>query len=61
MTEKLCKKCQRPLPDGYKYKYCENCRTVRAEKIRNTGKAIGAIILAAGTAAGLAASSKKDD
>lgn len=29
MSQKLCKnkKCQRPLPEGYKYKYCEHCRS----------------------------------
>lgn len=33
------KKCQRTLPEGYKYKYCENCRIERAEKTRGGIKA----------------------
>ena len=38
--EKKCrnKKCQRILPDGYKHKYCENCRTEQAQKAKNFGK-----------------------
>lgn len=37
MEQKQCKnkKCQRVLPDGYKHKYCENCRNEQAKKIRN--------------------------
>lgn len=37
MEQKQCKnkKCQRVLPDGYKHKYCENCRNEQAQKIRN--------------------------
>ena len=39
MSQKLCKnkKCQRPLPEGYKYKYCEHCRSERAQKIKKAG------------------------
>ena len=29
------KKCQRLLPEGYKYRYCENCRNEHAEKVRD--------------------------
>lgn len=45
---RLCKKCQKPLPIGYKYKYCEACHNRQAQMIRNGFK--GAIGLA-GTAA----------
>ena len=40
MEQKKCKnkKCQRPLPEGYKYKYCESCRNMRTEHIRILGK-----------------------
>ena len=41
------KKCQRVLPDGYKHKYCEHCRTVRAGQIKENGKKVlnGALVL----------------
>lgn len=37
------KKCQRPLPEGYKHKYCENCRNEQAEKVKDGLKA-GAVM-----------------
>ena len=44
--EKKCKnkKCQRILPEGYKYKYCENCRNEQAGKTKN-GIKLGVSIL----------------
>lgn len=44
--EKKCKnrKCQRPLPDGYKYKYCENCKSEHAEQLKKAGKAVVGVI-----------------
>ena len=50
--EKKCKnkKCQRILPDGYKHKYCEKCRTEQAQKAKNFGKgALGVAVLIGGT------------
>lgn len=42
------KKCQRPLPAGYKHRYCEACRNKQAENLKTAGKAaLGAL----GTAA----------
>lgn len=38
------KKCQRILPDGYKYKYCENCRNERAKKVKDGLKMGGAVL-----------------
>lgn len=40
MEQKKCKnkKCQRPLLEGYKYKYCESCRNMRTEHIKDFGK-----------------------
>lgn len=32
------KKCQRVLPEGYKHKYCEHCRTMRASQFKENGK-----------------------
>ena len=54
MSQKLCKnkKCQRPLPEGYKYKYCEHCRSERAQQIKRAGKAaLGVVVMVGGTAA----------
>lgn len=36
MNQRQCKnkKCQRPLSDGYKYKYCEYCRITHTEKAK---------------------------
>jgi len=40
MMNKKCKnkKCQKSLPEGYKHKYCENCRNEQVKKIKNAGK-----------------------
>lgn len=37
MENKLCKnkKCMKPLPVGYKHKYCEACRNQQAQKVKN--------------------------
>lgn len=42
---KICKnkKCQKPLPEGYKYRYCEACRNKHAQTIKNAGKAIATV------------------
>ena len=39
MKTKQCKnkKCKRPLPEGYKHKYCENCRGKQAENVKKGG------------------------
>ena len=34
------KKCQRTLPEGYKNRYCENCRNDHVEKLKNAGKVL---------------------
>ena len=51
--EKKCKnkKCQRPLPDGYKHKYCENCRNEHAQKAKNFGKGALGVVATAGSIA----------
>lgn len=46
--EKKCKnkKCQRILPEGYKYKYCENCRNKQVQNVKNIGTSvIGATVV----------------
>lgn len=36
--QKTCKKCNRKLPEGYKYSYCENCRNERTDNLKKIGK-----------------------
>lgn len=45
--EKKCKnkKCQRSLPEGYKHKYCENCRNEQVKQIKNAGKALAGVAI----------------
>ena len=47
--EKKCKnkKCQRPLPEGYKHRYCENCRNERTKRIKDAGKMAGGLAVVA--------------
>lgn len=40
------KNCQKVLPSGYKYRYCEACRNKQAEKVK---KGIGAVVGGAAT------------
>lgn len=35
MKNKVCKKCQKPLPDGYEYKKCEACRNKQVQAVKN--------------------------
>lgn len=45
------KKCQRPLPEGYKHKHCENCRNEHVKRIKDAGKtALGVAVFIGGTA-----------
>lgn len=32
------KKCQKELPEGYKFKYCENCRNNQISILKKVGK-----------------------
>lgn len=34
------KKCMKPLPEGYKRKYCEACRNKHAEAAKNALKGV---------------------
>ena len=51
MENKVCKKCQRPLPEGYKHKKCESCRNLSIQNIKNGGKAVLSIVAVVGTTA----------
>lgn len=45
------KKCRKPLPAGYRHKYCEACRNQHAQIAKNIGKDI---LAAAGSVASVA-------
>ena len=50
METKKCKnkKCQRPLPKEYKYKYCENCRNEKVNSVKKIIKNVGSGVLVLG-------------
>ena len=50
MENKVCKnkRCMKPLPEGYKHKYCEACRNQHARGVKSGLKAAAGL---AGTAA----------
>lgn len=52
--QKVCKNknCQKPLPENYKYKYCEACRNKKAGKIKKIG--MPAVGIAAAAVLGVA-------
>lgn len=45
MENKVCKnkKCLKPLPEGYKHKYCEACRNQQAQKVKSGLKAAAGV------------------
>ena len=45
-----CKKCNRDLPDDYKYKLCEQCRGKRAEALKKALVSTTGVIIAVGSA-----------
>lgn len=53
MEIKYCKnkKCQRPLPEGYKHKYCENCRNEHVKQVKNGLKAMLSCVFFVGSTA----------
>lgn len=42
---RVCEKCQKALPDGYKYKCCEACRNRAADSLKKGLQAFGAVAL----------------
>ncbi len=51
MEHKLCKKCHRTLPEGYKHKCCESCRNKQAKKFKDGCKgALGIAVMIGATA-----------
>jgi len=51
MEIKKCKnkKCQRTLPEGYKHRYCENCRNEHTKRVKDIGKAALGMAVLMGT------------
>lgn len=39
MENKVCKKCKKPLPEGYKRKKCESCINSQVQGVKNGLKA----------------------
>lgn len=39
MENKVCKKCHKPLLEGYKHKKCEACRNAQVQGVKNGLKA----------------------
>lgn len=37
----VCKKCNKPMPEGYKYDECEHCRGKKAGLARKIMKGVG--------------------
>lgn len=42
------KKCQRTLPEGYKYDRCENCRNKQVKRVRDAGKGVLGVLFVVG-------------
>lgn len=51
MENKVCKnkKCLKPLPEGYKHKYCEACRNQQAQKVKKVARVAGIVACVAVT------------
>lgn len=61
MKQKKCKnkKCQRLLPEGYRYNYCENCRNEQVKHFKGVCKgALGVAVMIGGTAISIATKGK---
>jgi len=50
MEQKVCKnkKCQKPLPVGYKHRYCENCRNGQTKHFKDALKATLSVAVVVG-------------
>lgn len=62
MNNKICKKCNKELPEDYKYKCCEHCRGERVATLKKVGKGALAVVVAVGsTLAVIASATNKND
>lgn len=48
MDNKVCKKCHKPLPDGYEFDECEACRNKQVQVVKKAAKK-AAVFVAVGT------------
>lgn len=46
MENNICKKCQKPLPEGYKHKMCESCRNAQVQGVKSGLKATAGVAAA---------------
>lgn len=61
MEQKQCKKCGRPLPEGYKHTKCEYCRNEKVKIIKKGGKVVlGAAVFLGSTVLAVATNGKID-
>ena len=56
---KICKKCKKPLPNGYKHKKCEACVNEQVRKLKKGLKATAKIASAVGSVVLVVASKRK--
>ena len=62
MKNKVCKKCNKELPEDCKYKYCEYCRGKQVTTIKKVGIGVLAVVGAVGsTLAVIASATNKSD
>lgn len=38
--QRMCMKCKRPLPEGYRHLCCESCRTKQVENVKKATKTV---------------------
>ncbi len=60
VNERICKKCNKPLPANYKYKKCENCRNEDVENFKKIGKSLAGIGMLAISVVAIFAKEKSD-
>ena len=56
---KVCKKCHKELPVGYKYNECESCRNNQTHILRNIVKGAAGVVGAAAIALAVIVNNKK--
>lgn len=61
--ERKCKnkKCQKYLPEGYKYKCCESCRNERIKNLKEKGKIVLGVAITSVTALSFVAKEKSEN
>lgn len=44
MDNNVCKKCKKPLPQGYKHKKCESCINAQVEMVKKGLVTAGSVV-----------------